>query len=65
MVKFYDPANEVVLNQVMDILEKGGIEFFLRREPEEGLGPQQIHLAEEDVAAAEELVRTAEREGRI
>ncbi len=65
MVKFYDPANEVVLNQVMDILEKGGIEFFLRREPEDGLGPQQIHLAEEDVATAEELVRTAEREGRL
>lgn len=56
MTLFYDPLNEEDLNRVEAILRKGGIEYFLREEPEKGIGPSQIHVAEEDVPKAEELL---------
>lgn len=43
------------------ILKKGGIEYFLRREPVRGIGPLQVHVAEEDVPKAEELLLKATR----
>jgi hypothetical protein len=60
MVLFYDPLDERDLVRVEEILHKGGIEYFLRREPEEKIGPQQIHVAEEDMPAAEALLLQAQ-----
>jgi hypothetical protein len=60
MVLFYDPLDERDLARVEEILRKGGIEYFLRREPEEKIGPQQIHVAEEDMPAAEALLLQAQ-----
>lgn len=56
MVLFYEPKNEAELERVEGILRQGGIEYFLRREPEKGLGPMQVYVAEEDVPKALELV---------
>lgn len=56
MVRFYDPRDEKDLARVEQILKKGGIEYFLLREPEKAIGPQQIHVAEEDLPRAEELL---------
>lgn len=61
MALFYDPRDEADLARVEAVLKRGGIEYFLRREPEQGIGPMQVHVAEEDVPAAEELVRLAKR----
>lgn len=57
MVLFYDPADERELDRVVHLLQNNGIEFFLRPEPVKGIGPQQVHVAEEDLARAEELLR--------
>lgn len=59
MTLFYDPLNKEDLTRVEAILRKGGIEYSLRDEPERGLGPSQIHVAEEDVPKAEELLLSA------
>ncbi|OGT98906.1 MAG: hypothetical protein A2X80_00410 [Geobacteraceae bacterium GWB2_52_12] len=56
-MKFYDPKDEADLGKVEAALKTGGIEYFLRREPEKGIGPMQVHVAEEDVPRAEELLR--------
>ncbi len=56
MVKFYDPRDEADLARVEAILRRGGIEYFLQREPEAGIGPLQIHVAEEDLPSAEKLL---------
>lgn len=56
MVLFYDPKDDDDLMNVENVLRKGGIEYFLRREPAEGLGRLQIVVAEEDVPAATELL---------
>ncbi len=56
MVRFYDPVDEKDLERVEEILKAGGIEYFLYKEPVEKIGPQQIHVAEEDVPAAEVLL---------
>ena len=59
MVKFYDPKDGADLARVEALLRGGGIEYFLLPEPQEGIGPKQIHVAEEDLPAAEELLRRA------
>lgn len=56
-MQFYDPKDEADLGKVESALKTGGIEYFLRREPEKGIGPMQVHVAEEDVPRAEELLR--------
>ncbi len=56
MTLFYDPVDEADLNRVEQILKGGGIEYFLRAEPEKGIGPQQVHVAEEDIPLAEDLL---------
>ncbi len=57
MVRFYDPRDEKDLNHVEAILRQGGIEYFLIPEKTEGLSPCQVHVAEEDLPKAEELLR--------
>ena len=44
MVKFYDPRDAADLARVEAILREGGIEYFLNREPEAGIGPMQVHV---------------------
>lgn len=56
MALFYDPVDEADLSRVEAILRENGIEYFLRREPVQGIGPSQIHVAEEDIPKAEELL---------
>jgi hypothetical protein len=56
MVRFYDPIDSSDLERVMAILSRGGIEFSLGAEPVQGLGPRQIHVAEEDLPKAERLL---------
>jgi hypothetical protein len=56
MALFYDPSDEADLSRVESILSENGIEYFLRREPVQGIGPSQIHVAEEDIPRAEELL---------
>lgn len=58
-MKFYDPKDAVDLGKVEDVLKAGGIEYFLRREPQEGIGPLQVHVAEEDLPRAEELLQSS------
>jgi hypothetical protein len=57
MALFYDPKDETDLARVEAILKSGGIEYFLRRETVAGIGPFQVHVAEEDVPRAEDLLR--------
>ncbi|HEY3307987.1 MAG TPA: hypothetical protein VGJ93_06000 [Desulfuromonadaceae bacterium] len=57
MVRFYDPRDEADQLKVEKILRSQGIEYFLRREPEPGIGPLQILVAEEDLPYAEELLK--------
>ncbi len=61
MVLFYDPVNQDDQVRVEKILREGAIEYFLRREPEEALGPCQIHVAEEDIPKAENLLLKVSR----
>jgi Putative prokaryotic signal transducing protein len=60
MVKFYDPKDAADLARVEAVLKEGGIEYFLSREPAAGIGPMQVHVAEEDIPHAEKLLRKAE-----
>ena len=53
MTVFYDPRDEQDLARVEELLKRKGIEYFLRSEPEKKLAPHQIHVAEEDLPAAE------------
>lgn len=55
MARFYDPKDETDRCRVEAILRKGGIEYFLRQE-RRGTGMMEIHVAEEDVPRAEELL---------
>lgn len=57
MVKFYDPKDAADLARVEAILKRAGIEYFLAGEPEKGIGPLQVRVAEEDLPTAEELLR--------
>lgn len=56
MVKFYDPKDEADLARVEKLLHQEGIEYFLARAPEKGIGPLQVQVAEEDLPKANELV---------
>ncbi len=56
MAVFYDPKDERDLGRVKRVLDRGGIEYFLRREPTSGIGPMQVLVAEEDFPLAEKLV---------
>lgn len=56
MTRFYDPRDEKDLARVETILQAGGIEYFLRRETVSGIGSMQVHVAEEDLPRAEELL---------
>ena len=60
MAVFYDPKDDLDLARVKAALDKGGIEYFLRREPTAGIGPMQVHVAEEDIPKAEKLLRKEE-----
>jgi hypothetical protein len=61
MAFFYDPRDEEDLSRVESILKKGGIEYSLRQEPVRGIGPFQVHVAEEDLPMAEDLLMEATR----
>ena len=61
MVKFYDPKDVADLARVEAILKQAGIEYFLAREPEKGIGPSQVQVAEEDLPTAEKLLRDSAR----
>jgi hypothetical protein len=56
MAVFYDPKDERDLGRVKRVLDRGGIEYFLRREPVRGIGPMQVLVAEEDIPRAEQLL---------
>jgi aspartokinase len=56
MMHFYDPGDQADLDRVEKILRSAGIEYSLLPEPETGLGPYQINVAEEDIPRAEELL---------
>ncbi len=60
MTIFYDPKDEANLARVEAILRRGGIEYFLQREREAGIGPMQVHVAEEDLPLAEKLLLNEE-----
>jgi hypothetical protein len=60
MVRFYDPVDERDLARVEEILKRGGIEYFLHKEPAEEIGPHQVHVAEEDIPTAEALLMQEE-----
>jgi hypothetical protein len=57
MVRFYDPRDEADQLRVEGLLRRAGIEYFLRRIGEPGIGPLEILVAEEDIPAAEELLQ--------
>ncbi len=61
MTLFYDPADEADQQRIEKILRQGGVEYFLREEPEKKLGPCQVHVAEEDVPHAERLLQEAQK----
>ena len=57
MVRFYDPKDEAEQVRVERVLRKGGVEYFLLRSGEPGIGPLEIMVAEEDIPTAEELLK--------
>jgi len=59
MTHFYDPKDQADLNRVEKIFRQGGIEYSLHAEPEAGIGPYQIDVAEEDIPYAEKLLSQA------
>ncbi len=61
MVKFYDPKDAADLARVEAILKGAGIEYFLAGEPEKGIGPRQVQVAEEDLPTAEKLLQASGR----
>ncbi len=61
MVKFYDPKDAADLARVEAILKGAGIEYFLASEPEKGIGPLQVQVAEEDLPTAEQLLLENEK----
>jgi hypothetical protein len=62
MTVFYDPRNEDDLLRVEQLLRRNGIEFFLKQEPEKGIGPAQVYVAEEDYPFAEALLLAADQQ---
>lgn len=61
MVKFYDPKDAADLARIEAMLKRAGIEYSLAREPENGIGPLQVQVAEEDLPSAEQLLRENEK----
>ena len=61
LILFADGSEELEAVTVVNLLRRGGIEYALRREPVQGLGPMQVHVAEEDVPRAEELLLREQR----
>lgn len=61
MARFYDPKDVHDLARVEELLKKGAIEYFLRGESKYGNGLPEVHVAEEDVPKAEELLLEAAR----
>lgn len=57
MERFYDPKDEADQLKVEQLLRQRGVEYFLRRESEPGIGPLQILVAEEDLPIAEDLLK--------
>ncbi|WP_243371054.1 DUF2007 domain-containing protein [Geotalea sp. SG265] len=57
MVKFYDPKNEEELARVEKVLKAEGIEYFLSREPVQGIASLQVLVAEEDLPHANDLIK--------
>jgi hypothetical protein len=57
MASFYDTVNDSDLKRIEGLLKKGGIEYTLR-----GIGAdtalKEIQVAEEDLAAAEEILNS-------
>jgi len=62
MTLFYDPADKEDQLWVEKILREGGVEYFLVKEPEEELGPSQVHVAEEDEPLAKKLLLDAQKQ---
>ena len=58
MAVFYDPKDERDLGRVKRLLDRGGIEYFLRHAPVRGIGSMQVLVAEEDLPRAELLLWT-------
>lgn len=56
MTHFYDPKDQADLERVERILKQGSIQYSLSMEPEVGLAPYQINVAEEDIPWAEQLL---------
>lgn len=61
MSRFYDPKDTHDLARVEEILQKGAIEYFLRGDSKFGNGLPEVHVAEEDMPKAEELLLKAGR----
>lgn len=61
MVKFYDPKDAADLARIEAMLQRAGIEYSLASEPERGIGPLQVQVAEEDLPSAEQLLRENEK----
>lgn len=57
MVRFYDPTSTVDQSRMEELLRSKGIEYFLNTGKPDG-GPVEILVAEEDLAFAEELLRS-------
>ena len=57
MVRFYDPVNVSDQTRVEELLRSKGIEYCVNRDTSGG-DPGEILVAEEDLPAAEELVRS-------
>lgn len=55
MARFYDSVDNSELIRVEGLLKKGGIEYSLQKLGD-GARLQEIHVAEEDLAAAEEIL---------
>ena len=60
MMRFYDAKDESELKWVEGILRKGGVEYFVRESGTDDTMPQ-VHVAEEDVSWAEELLKETHR----
>jgi hypothetical protein len=57
MTRFYDPKDSAELTRIEALLRRGGVEYTVRRTGEEGAPFCEIHVAEEDVPFAEELLQ--------
>ncbi len=56
MVRFYDPGSVAEQADIVGLLRRAGIEFFLRPDPAETSGVSEIFVAEEDIPRAEALL---------